>query len=41
MQTITPYLLYEDVEAALDFLSRTFGFREVLRYAGERAPGTA
>ena len=34
MQTITPYLLYEDVDAALDFLSRAFGFEEVLRYAG-------
>ena len=35
MQTITPYLLYEDVDAALDFLSRAFGFKEVLRYTGE------
>ena len=34
MQTITPYLLYEDVEAALEFLSRAFGFEEVLRYTG-------
>jgi PhnB protein len=34
MQTITPYLLYEDVDAALDFLSRAFGFEEVLRYTG-------
>jgi PhnB protein len=34
MQTITPYLLYEDVEAALDFLNRAFGFEEVLRYTG-------
>jgi PhnB protein len=33
-QTITPYLLYADVEAALDFLSRAFGFEERLRYAG-------
>ncbi len=32
MQTITPYLLYEDVEAALDFLTRAFGFQETLRY---------
>ena len=30
-QTITPYLLYEDVDAALDFLSGAFGFREHLR----------
>jgi uncharacterized glyoxalase superfamily protein PhnB len=32
--TITPYLLYEDVEAALEFLHRAFGFEEVLRYTG-------
>ena len=35
MQTITPYLLYEDCEAALEFLARAFGFEEVLRYTGE------
>jgi len=35
MQTITPYLLYEDVAAALDFLAKAFGFEEVLRYTGE------
>lgn len=34
MQTVTPYLLYEDVEAALEFLTRTFGFREVDRQTG-------
>jgi PhnB protein len=34
MQTITPYLLYEDVESALEFLSRAFGFEETLRYTG-------
>jgi PhnB protein len=33
-QTITPYLLYEDCDQALEFLSRAFGFEEVLRYAG-------
>lgn len=33
MQTITPYLLYEDVESALDFLGRAFGFQETLRYS--------
>jgi uncharacterized glyoxalase superfamily protein PhnB len=32
--TITPYLLYEDVEAALGFVQRAFGFEEVLRYSG-------
>jgi uncharacterized glyoxalase superfamily protein PhnB len=36
MQTITPYLLYEDVDAALSFLSKAFGFEEVLRYTGEK-----
>jgi PhnB protein len=35
MQTVTPYLLYEDCDAALDFLTRAFGFEEVLRYTGE------
>jgi uncharacterized glyoxalase superfamily protein PhnB len=34
-QTITPYLLYADVAAALDWLARAFGFEEVLRYTGE------
>lgn len=31
--TITPYLLYEDVDAAMSFLARAFGFEEVLRYS--------
>lgn len=31
---IMPYLLYEDCDAALEFLSRAFGFEEVLRYTG-------
>lgn len=30
--TITPYLLYEDVAGALDWLARAFGFEEVLRF---------
>jgi uncharacterized glyoxalase superfamily protein PhnB len=34
MQVVTPYLLYKDCEAALDFLSRAFGFEETLRYTG-------
>ena len=33
-QTVTPYLLYKDVDQALGFLSRAFGFEEVLRYTG-------
>lgn len=35
MQTVTPYLLYEDVESALDFLDRAFGFHETLRFTGD------
>lgn len=31
---IAPYLLYEDVDAALDFLVRAFGFEERVRMAG-------
>jgi PhnB protein len=32
---ITPYLLYEDVPAALEWLAQAFGFRERLRFAGK------
>lgn len=35
MQTITPYLLYEDVAAAIDWLGRVFGFEERLRFTDE------
>ena len=31
-QIVTPYLLYEDVGAAIDWLGEAFGFREELRY---------
>ncbi len=31
---IAPYLLYEDVAGALDWLADAFGFRERLRFAG-------
>jgi PhnB protein len=34
-QTITPYLLYEDGKAAIEFATRAFGFREVNRAIGE------
>ena len=34
MPRITPYLLYEDVAAALDWLAKAFGFRERLRLPG-------
>ena len=33
-QTVIPYLLYEDAEAASEFLRRAFAFREVRREAG-------
>jgi uncharacterized glyoxalase superfamily protein PhnB len=33
-QTVTPYLLYEDGEAAIEFARRAFGFREVDRATG-------
>jgi uncharacterized glyoxalase superfamily protein PhnB len=33
-QQVTPYLLYEDGEAAIDFLADAFGFREVERTIG-------
>jgi uncharacterized glyoxalase superfamily protein PhnB len=33
-QTVTPYLLYADGEAAAEFLCRAFGFREVERTTG-------
>jgi uncharacterized glyoxalase superfamily protein PhnB len=32
MGEITPYLLYEDAAAALDWLSGAFGFKETLRF---------
>jgi uncharacterized glyoxalase superfamily protein PhnB len=33
-QTVTPYLLYEDGAAAIEFLTRAFGFRELGRTTG-------
>ena len=33
-QTVTPYLYYEDPAAALDWLTRAFGFRETERTTG-------
>jgi uncharacterized glyoxalase superfamily protein PhnB len=32
MARITPYLLYEDAAAAIDWLTEAFGFRERLRF---------
>jgi uncharacterized glyoxalase superfamily protein PhnB len=34
VQTVTPYLLYEDAGAALDWLAKAFGFREKERVEG-------
>ena len=34
MPRITPYLLYEDVGSALDWLAKAFGFRERMRLPG-------
>ena len=33
-QTITPYLLYEDGDAGIEFATRAFGFREARRMTG-------
>ena len=35
MTSIIPYLLYEDAEGAIDFLTRAFGFRELNRTVTE------
>ena len=34
MQTATPYLLYEDGDAAIEFLTDAFGLLEVVRTTG-------
>jgi uncharacterized glyoxalase superfamily protein PhnB len=36
VQTVTPYVFYEDVAAALDWLGRAFGFEERLRWPTRR-----
>ena len=33
MRTVTPYLLYEDVAEAVQWLSMAFGFQETVRYS--------
>jgi PhnB protein len=33
-QWITPYLFYADVDAALDWLSKAFGFKPMMKFAG-------
>jgi uncharacterized glyoxalase superfamily protein PhnB len=35
MSRIAPYLLYEDAAAAIDFLTKAFGFEEVMRMDDE------
>jgi uncharacterized glyoxalase superfamily protein PhnB len=35
VQTVFPYLLYEDVASMLDWLAKAFGFTEKLRFAGD------
>jgi PhnB protein len=35
VQTVTPYLLYQDVAAAIEWLGDAFGFEERLRFADE------
>jgi uncharacterized glyoxalase superfamily protein PhnB len=35
VQTVTPYLLYADVAAAIEWLGHAFGFEERLRFADE------
>jgi PhnB protein len=35
MHSVTPYVLYEDVASAVQWLSRAFGFREMVRYEDE------
>jgi PhnB protein len=37
MPRITPYLLYEDATAAVDWLTQTFGFEEKVRFEDEGA----
>ena len=33
-QRITPYLFYADVDAALEWLSKAFGFKPLMKFAG-------
>lgn len=33
-QWITPYLFYADVDSALDWLSKAFGFKPMMKFAG-------
>ncbi len=32
--SVTPYLLYADLEGAIEWLGKAFGLREILRHAG-------
>ncbi|MBZ0272606.1 VOC family protein [bacterium] len=40
-QRIIPYLLYEDAEAAIEFLTTAFGFEEKMRYPMDNGIGHA
>lgn len=40
MQTVTPYLLYRDAAAAIDWLCEAFGFEERLRFADDEGTVT-
>jgi PhnB protein len=40
VQTVTPYLLYQDVAAAIAWLSSAFGFEERLRFTDENGAVT-
>ena len=40
MQAITPFVLYEDVAAAIDWLSHAFGFEERLRFTDDEGTVT-
>ena len=39
-QPVTPYLLYEDGAAAIEFLTKAFGFREEMRTTGSAGTST-
>lgn len=39
--TVLPHLVYQDVAAAVDWLTRTFGFAEHYRYGAPEEPGGA
>ncbi|HWI71013.1 MAG TPA: VOC family protein [Baekduia sp.] len=36
MLSVTPYVLYEDVASAVDWLTHAFGFHETVRYSDDK-----